>query len=81
MEREERFEQALEEAKEAGVSMYGPQTAAEDRHLWAVRLRLRLLACLLHCRASPCAQADRVRSPCQDSLRPPHVLNAGMHGQ
>ena len=58
MEREERFEQALEEAKEAGVSMYGPQTAAEDRHLWAVRLRLRLLACLLHCRPSPCAQAD-----------------------
>ena len=36
MEREERFEKALQDANEAGVSMYGPQTAAEDRHLWAV---------------------------------------------
>ena len=37
MEREERFEKALAEASGAGLSMYGPQAASEDRHLWAVR--------------------------------------------
>jgi len=37
MEREERYSAALAEASDAGIALYGPAAAAEDRHLWAVR--------------------------------------------